>query len=209
MHAGLQAAFIRTNGGGFSNCCLKKLFTSNKMRFLNAAMLERFAAHLRSNDNEEDLYSIVVTHTTRTRDAIEETLLLHFKPEELFFCDGRDRKINNSVKVILWSSMDIFPMQSSTIIGPRRRCSLTKLRHMRVLRRNSLLWVSARLLLHIHRPGILLHMLRHLVFRNVVAAMHLALDGGWYRCRHVFVYGDLKRINHIFIYNIPKPSLPR
>ena len=121
MHAGLQAAFIRTNGGGFSNCCLKKLFTSNKMRFLNAAMLERFAAHLRSNDNEEDLYSIVVTHTTRTRDAIEETLLLHFKPEELFFCDGRDRKMNKSVKVILWSSMDIFPMQSYKLFQSKKK----------------------------------------------------------------------------------------
>jgi hypothetical protein len=88
---------VWTNGDVFSNCCFKKLFTNNKMRFLNAAMLESFATHLRSN-NEEDLYSIVVTHTTRTRDAIEHTLLLHFKPEELFFCDGRDIKLNKNVR---------------------------------------------------------------------------------------------------------------
>jgi hypothetical protein len=89
-----------------------------------AAMLESFATHLRSN-NEEDLYSIVVTHTTRTRDAIEETLLLHFKLEELFFCDGRDRKINKSVKVILWSSLDIFPMQSYKLFQSKKKTECT------------------------------------------------------------------------------------
>jgi hypothetical protein len=27
---------VWTNGGGFSNCCFKKLFASNKLRFYNA-----------------------------------------------------------------------------------------------------------------------------------------------------------------------------
>jgi hypothetical protein len=80
---------------------------------------------------------------------------------------------------------------------------------MRVLRRKSLLRVSV-LLLHI------LLLLRSLtILRRVVRRIHrpatlLHMLLLWYRrCRRVFVYGDLKRINHMFIYNIPKPSLSR
>jgi hypothetical protein len=73
--------------------------------------------------------------------------------------------------------------------------SLTKLRRrvLRLVRMLPSLTIRRRVLRLIHRPATLAHMLIR-----------------WYRrCRHVYVCGDLKRINHIFIYNIPKPSSSR
>jgi hypothetical protein len=86
--------------------------TSNKIkRFFDNDTMQSFAEQL--TKAEEGLYCIIVTHTTGAREVLKSKLLQqHFQRREIFCCDGMDRKITKRVKVIMWNTGDIFPMQS-------------------------------------------------------------------------------------------------
>ena len=100
------------NEGKFKPTCFNSLLTSNKIkRFFDNDTLQSFAEQL--TKAEEGLYSIIVTHTTGAREVLKSKLLQqHFQRREIFCCDGMDRKITKRVKVIMWNTGDIFPMQS-------------------------------------------------------------------------------------------------